>query len=207
MVAAAILTHLEGDNGTMLFQPGYSRPDKYIGYITRYAPGLRENGGVYTHAATWSVKTFAQLRRPNDAIRLFNKLNPILQSQKDIHRYMAEPYVLPGNIDGKDSPYYGRAGWTWYTGSAGWLFMIALESLCGVRATPAGLLVDPCLPADWKGLTVKRTFREAVFNIAVQHSGAKNARVRKIRLNDDTIDGNLIPPQPPGHYKVLAVME
>ncbi|HQU71986.1 MAG TPA: glycosyl transferase family 36, partial [Calditrichia bacterium] len=152
-VAQAVLDHLEGDNGTTLFRPAYHTPDKNIGYITRYAPGLRENGGVYTHAATWSVMAFAEMGRGEDAFRLFQKLNPILQAQKDAHRYYAEPFVLPGNIDGFDSPNYGRAGWTWYTGSAGWLFTIAHENIVGVRSSKDGLIVDPCIPREWPSFT------------------------------------------------------
>ena len=109
-VARAILQHLESDNGLMLYYPAFRKSDPYIGYITRYAPGLRENGVVYTHAATWGVQALAQLGWADDAFRICSKLNPILQSQKDADRYVAEPYCLPGNIDGKDSPYYGRAG-------------------------------------------------------------------------------------------------
>lgn len=203
-VAEAVLKHLEGDNGTMLFQPGYRQPDKFIGYITRYAPSLRENGGVYTHAATWSVLAFAKMDRPADALRLFRKLNPMLQAEKDADRYVAEPFVLPGNIDGKDSPNYGRAGWTWYTGSAGWLFSIAHESICGVQPVDSGLMLDPCIPPDWDKVTVKRKFRGATYHITIENPDAKTGGVSEIFLDGKSIRGNIIPPQPPGEYVVKA---
>ena len=106
-------------------------PVREIGYITRYAPGLRENGGVYTHAATWAIAAARKVRgrrarRPPARPRS----NP---TRKDPERYWAEPYVLPGNVDGPDSPHHGRAGWTWYTGSAQWLHRVVCEWVLGVR--------------------------------------------------------------------------
>lgn len=203
-VADAFLEHLEGDNGTMLFQPGYSKPDKFIGYITRYAPGLRENGGVYTHAATWSIMALAQLKRPQDAMRLFDKLNPILQTEADVDRYSAEPYVLPGNIDGKDSPYYGRAGWTWYTGSTGWLYTIVHEWICGVRPVPEGLLLDPCIPSDWEQVTVKRKFRGASYDITIENPDRHSGGIREISVNGQKFAGNVIPQQSSGEHVVTV---
>ncbi len=205
-ISEALIAHLEGDNGMMLFQPAYSKPDQYIGYITRYAPGVRENGGVYTHAATWAILAMAELSRSIDAMRLFCKLNPILQSHGDADRYMAEPYVLPGNIDGKDSPHYGRAGWTWYTGSAGWLYVIALEAICGVKPVQEGLMIDPCVPSDWPGLKVTRKFREAIYHIEIENPAQKSGGVDPLFLDGEKIKGNVIPPQPQGTYHVKAVL-
>ncbi|KAA3609199.1 MAG: glycosyl transferase family 36 [Calditrichaeota bacterium] len=205
-IADAVLEHLEGKNGTMLFQPGFSEVDAGIGYITRYAPSLRENGGVYTHAATWSVKAFAELGRAEDAIRLFNKLNPILQVEKDAEGYWAEPYVLPGNIDGKDSEYYGRAGWTWYTGAAGWLQSIALESICGIQPTLEGLKIDPCIPAHWPIVKIKRLFRNAVYEITLKNPDQKSGGVKEIFLNAERINGNVVPPQKDGVHQVEVIL-
>ncbi|MBC7543099.1 MAG: glycosyl transferase family 36, partial [Candidatus Sericytochromatia bacterium] len=124
---------LETPNGMQLLWPAYHTPDRGIGYITRYSPGSRENGGVYMHAATWAIMANAQLGNTVAAYRLFNQLNPISSANRDMERYAAEPYVLPGNIDGTDSPNVGRAGWTWYTGAAGWLHTIALNTICGLQ--------------------------------------------------------------------------
>jgi len=107
------------DNGALLLAPAYSKPDNYIGYLSRYAPGRRENGGVYTHAATWAIWAFAKLKQQGNTFEAYKRLNPIL-SGMDPDRYVAEPFVTPGNIDGPDSPKYGMGGWTWYTGSASW---------------------------------------------------------------------------------------
>ncbi len=205
-IARAMLEHLEGDNGMMLFQPAYRKADPFIGYITRYAPGVRENGGVYTHAATWSVLAFAMLHRAEDAYRLFRKLNPICQTGKDVERYLAEPYVLPGNIEGKDSPYYGRAGWTWYTGSAGWLFTIALEAICGVRPEEKGLQLVPCFPPAWQEIKVNRRFRNALYHITFRNPHGKCGGVKEFELNGILYPGNVVPPQPEGEYDVVAIL-
>lgn len=159
---------LEKEIGPLLLYPAYKTPDKYVGYLTRYSPGMRENGGVYTHGATWAVIAAAMLGRGETAFRLYSKLNPIVRG-KNPDKYYAEPYVTPGNIEGPDSKYFGRGGWTWYSGSAAWLFKVGLEWILGIRATENGLLIDPCIPASWNGYKMKRTFRGAVYTIEVKN--------------------------------------
>jgi cellobiose phosphorylase len=124
---AAVREHLVTDYGALLLAPAYREVDPYIGYITRYAPGLRENGGVYSHASTWAVLAFAQMGDRETARRIFRGMLPPLRSAEDADLYAAEPYVMPGNADGPDSPYAGRAGWTWYTGSAAWMVRVAAK--------------------------------------------------------------------------------
>lgn len=167
-VMDAVKEHLDRKAGPLLLAPGYTRPDKEIGYLTRYSAGMRENGGVYTHAATWAVAAAAKLRRANDAYRMYSKITPINRG-KNPDEYVAEPYVTPGNIEGPQSPFYGKGGWTWYTGSAAWLFSIGLEWILGIRPTIDGLLVDPCIPHTWPGFSVRRTFRGAVYSIKVKN--------------------------------------
>jgi len=111
--------------GALLLKPAYKKVDPYIGYITRYAPGLRENGGVYSHASTWAALAFAKLADLETAQKIYRGMLPPLRSEANADLYAAEPYVMPGNIDGPDSPFAGRAGWTWYTGSAAWMVRIA----------------------------------------------------------------------------------
>ena len=159
---------LETKIGPLLLTPAYETPDKYVGYLTRYAAGMRENGGVYTHGATWAVIAAAMLGRGESAYRIYSKLNPIMRGRLP-DEYVAEPYVTSGNIEGPDSAFFGRGGWTWYSGSAAWLYKVGLEWILGVRATYDGLLVDPCIPADWKGYAVKRMFRGAEYRIEVKN--------------------------------------
>jgi cellobiose phosphorylase len=176
---------LEHKAGTVLVYPGYRTPDTHIGYLTRYAAGMRENGGTYTHAATWTVMAHAKLKRAEAAFRSFSKINPIIRGKKP-DEYVAEPYVTPGNIDGPDSRFYGRGGWTWYTGSAAWLFKAGTEWILGVRASTDGLIIDPCIPKEWKQYSVKRIFRGAVYNIIV-----RNPKHVSHGISTVTIDGKV----------------
>lgn len=121
----SVKLHLLTDYGALLLQPAYTKVDRFIGYITRYAPGLRENGGVYSHASTWAIQAFASAGDLETARGIYRGMLPSLRSQADADLYAAEPYVMPGNADGPDSPYAGRAGWTWYTGSAAWMVRVA----------------------------------------------------------------------------------
>ncbi|AIE87590.1 GH36-type glycosyl hydrolase domain-containing protein [Fimbriimonas ginsengisoli] len=121
----SVREHLVTDFGALLLRPAFSKVDPYIGYITRYAPGLRENGGVYSHASTWAIWAFAKMGDDATARQIYRGMLPLLRAQEDSELYAAEPYVMPGNVDGPDSPYAGRAGWTWYTGSAAWMVRVA----------------------------------------------------------------------------------
>jgi len=185
---AAVERHLEKKNGTLLLYPAYQKPDFYIGYLSRYAPGVRENGGVYTHAATWAIWAECVLQRSDAAYRLYQKLCPIINGMKP-EEYVVEPYVTPGNIDGPDSPHYSRGGWTWYTGSAAWLLRITIDFLLGIRADYNGLIVDPCLPAHWDHIKIKRLFRGCTYSISIEKSTTK-----EIRVDGEVISGNCIPP-------------
>lgn len=170
--------------GPLLLYPGYTKPDKYVGYLTRYAAGMRENGGVYTHAATWAVIAETMLGRGEEAFRMFSKINSINRG-KEPDEYFAEPYVTPGNIEGPDSKFYGRGGWTWYTGSASWLFKVGLEWILGIRPTFEGLVVDPCIPAAWDGFKVRRKFRGAIYNIDVKNPEHVNCVVKEILIDGE----------------------
>ncbi len=177
---------LETDIGPLLLAPAYASPDKYIGYLTRYAPGMRENGGVYTHGATWAIIAAAILGNGTAAFRIFSKLNPAIRSG-DPDRYVAEPYVTPGNIEGPDSKFFGRGGWTWYSGSAAWLFKAGLEWILGVRPTVEGLLIDPCIPKSWKEYCVRRIFRQAEHKIHVQNYAHVECGVKELIIDGESI--------------------
>ena len=161
-VVKSIEKYLLKDHGVLLNYPAYTQPRSDIGYVTRYAPGLRENGGVYTHAATWAVTAFAKAEANELAYRAYVGICPPNRTQ-DIERYQAEPYVTCGNSDGPASPYFGRGGWSWYTGSAQWLHRVAVTDIIGVRATYEGLVVAPCVPKAWNEFTYVRKFRGATY--------------------------------------------
>ncbi len=186
---------LEYKAGPLLLHPAYKTPDKFIGYLSRYAAGMRENGGVYTHAATWTVIAEALLGRGEAAFRMFSKLNPINRGKKP-DEYFAEPYVTPGNIEGPDSQFYGRGGWTWYTGSAAWLFKVGLEWILGIRPTVAGLVIDPCIPSEWDGFKVRRTFRGATYLVEVKNPNHINCGVMEILVDGEKYSEHCLTSKP-----------
>ena len=171
----AVRKHLVSEAGALLLAPAYDEPDERIGYITRYAAGLRENGGVYTHAATWAIAAAAKVK---DAALVEQLLVAIDPTNKDPERYWAEPYVLPGNVDGPDSPLYGRAGWTWYTGSAAWLHRIVAEWVVGVRPDWDELIIDPCLPPSWDRARMTRVWRGVTYDIRISRGSARTGVLR-----------------------------
>lgn len=203
--------HLEKDVGPLLLYPSYKTPDEEIGYLTRYSPSMRENGGVYTHAATWAVIAAAKLKRHDAAYRLFTKINPIHRA-KNPDRNFGEPYVTPGNIEGPESRFSGRSGWTWYTGSAAWLFKAGLEWILGIRPSAGGLIVDPCIPKTWKGFTVRRNFRGAEYSIEVHNPDRVSSGIKEIRLNGkileypDSVCTKVIPVQEAGSANRVEVI-
>ncbi|EIL90955.1 glycosyltransferase [Rhodanobacter sp. 115] len=134
----------------LLLTPPFDRTPKDPGYIKGYPPGIRENGGQYTHGATWSVFALAQLGQGNRAGQLFDRLNPINHSRSAaaIERYRVEPYVACADVYSV-KPYVGCGGWTWYTGSAAWIYRAGLEAILGFHLQGDRLLINPCIPRDW----------------------------------------------------------
>src|SRR5262249_46229423 len=193
----AVREHLVTDAGALLLAPAFDEPRSEIGYITRYAPGLRENGGVSTYAAVGAIAAAAKARDAALVGRLLDTLHP---AKKDPEAYWAEPYVLPGNVDGPDSPHPGRGGWTWYTGSAAWLHRIVSEWVLGVRPEWDGLRLDPCLPPGWTSARMTRPWRGAVCEIAIERDGAL-----AVEVDGKAIEGNLVRPFKRGHIARILV--
>lgn len=187
-VKAQLLT----DAGPLLLAPAYTVPDASIGYITRYPPGSRENGGVYTHAATWALAAACKMREPETAERIWRTLSPITRSAGREDEYVAEPYVLPGNSDGPLAPVPGRAGWTWYTGSAAWLNRVSVDWVAGVRATWEGLAVDPC-PLPSMGRTeVTRRWRGREVVVRFDAGGFVPGAQARIMLNGEAYGSSVV---------------
>jgi cyclic beta-1,2-glucan synthetase len=158
------------DGLALLFAPPFDKTTHDPGYIKGYPPGVRENGGQYTHAATWSVMAFAALGEGDKAAELFSLLNPINHSRTraDAFRYKVEPYAVCADIY-STAPHVGRGGWTWYTGSAGWLQRAGVESLLGLRLRGAFLSVDPCIPKAWGQYEATLKYRTARYSIVVEN--------------------------------------
>lgn len=140
----------------LLFAPPFDQGDLNPGYIKGYLPGIRENGGQYTHAAIWMIQALAQLDESQQAMSLFDLINPInhTQSQAAVARYQTEPYVIAADVYGV-APHEGRGGWSWYTGSAAWFYRVALEQLLGLQVTPDGATLQPRLPENWPEIEVQ----------------------------------------------------
>jgi cellobiose phosphorylase len=151
-----------------LLDPPFDKSDLNPGYIKGYVPGVRENGGQYTHAAIWAAMAFAALGDSRRAWELLTMINPVnhARSPEGVATYKVEPYVVAADVYAL-SPHNGRGGWTWYTGSAGWMYRLIVESLLGLRREVDKLRFAPCLPADWKEFKVYYRYRETVYEIDV----------------------------------------
>ena len=152
-----------------LFTPPLERTSQDPGYIKAYPPGVRENGGQYTHAATWVALAFAEQGRAEEAWRVFQMLNPVSHagSREAAEHYRVEPYVVAADIYG-EGDLAGRGGWTWYTGSAGWLYRVGVEGILGIRRQGDKLVIRPVLPAAWDGYSAEVTLNGARHKISVQ---------------------------------------
>ena len=178
----------------LLFTPPFNRTPLEPGYIKGYPPGIRENGGQYTHAAVWSMIAFAMLGDGDKAAELFSMVNPINHSSSPaaIDRYKVEPYVVCADVY-SEPPHVGRGGWTWYTGSAGWMYRAGLERILGFRLQGTVLLLDPCVPKVWKGFEIVYRYRSARYEILVENPSGVNRGVARW-----TLDGAVQPTPPPG---------
>ncbi|MDZ4198171.1 MAG: hypothetical protein U1E27_02695, partial [Kiritimatiellia bacterium] len=171
------------------------------GYIKGYPPGMRENGGQYTHGAVWSVMALALLGEHDRAWDLFRMLNPILHGDTaaKVERYRVEPYVMAADVYGI-APHVGRGGWTWYTGAAGWMYRLALETLLGLEWHKDYLSLTPRLPAKgWDIYRIRYRYRETTYHIEVRKTDPPAAEMRihvdgvvqpdaRIPLRDDRVD-------------------
>jgi len=171
------------DQLILLFDPPFDKGVLDPGYIKGYVPGIRENGGQYTHAATWVVLAAALLGQGERAMKLFGLLNPIHHSDspEKVALYKVEPYVVAADVYGAP-PHTGRGGWTWYTGSAAWLYRIGLEAILGFHLREGRLRIEPCIPPDWPGYEITYRYGSSTYKVAV-----KNGAVRRL-----TIDGRAV---------------
>lgn len=183
---------LYAESGPALLRPAYTRPDGRIGYLTRYAPACRENGGTYLHAATWAIWAECLMQRPDAAWDIYRAISPV-ERGLDANRYRAEPYVTAGNIDGPDSPNCGRGGWSWYSGSAAWLFKVMTERVLGVRPEEDGLRVDPCLPPHWTGFGMIRRFQGCLYRISVRATGVSRGTGPILSVDGRAVTGQVVP--------------
>ena len=196
---AAVNTQLvsRSDGLVKLFTPPFDHSAKDPGYIKAYPPGLRENGGQYTHAAMWTTLAFALLGDGDRAGELFSLLNPInhASTRAGIHRYKVEPYVVCADVYSAPQ-HVGRGGWTWYTGSAGWMYRSAVEGILGIKVRGATLVVDPSIPRAWPGFEFTYKHGTSRYRISIKNPRGVNRGIGQATLDGKNLTG------PPGEIQL-----
>lgn len=193
---------------SLLFTPPFNKTPRDPGYIKGYLPGIRENGGQYTHAATWTAWAFASLGEGETAGELFKLLNPILQadSPEKVINYRVEPYVVAADIY-STPPHVGRGGWTWYTGSAAWLYRLGLEGILGFQRNGNRLQIQPVIPPEWDGYEIHYRYGETIYHIRVQNPFHVRSGVKETWLDGASLPEAVIPlVNNGGEHQVQVVM-
>ncbi len=184
---------VRSDGLVKLFTPAFDRTAHDPGYIKAYPPGLRENGGQYTHAAMWTTLAFAMLGNGDRAVELFSLLNPInhASTRAGIYRYKVEPYVVCADVYSAPA-HVGRGGWTWYTGSAAWMYRTGVEGILGITLHGDILRVDPCIPRAWPGFEFTYKHRSSRYRIAVENPRGVNRGVVSVTLDGQELVGKTV---------------
>ncbi len=181
---------VDKDNGLIkLLDPPFEKTKIEPGYIKAYLPGVRENGGQYTHAAIWAILAFVKLGFGDKAVEYYTMINPIEHSKtKDsAKKYKVEPYVIPADIY-EAKGLEGRGGWTWYTGSASWFSKVGLENILGLNIENGILKLNPCIPKDWKEYSIRYKYGKSIYNIKVKNTAGKNVGIKEMILNGEKIE-------------------
>ena len=178
----------------LLLHPPFDRSSQEPGYIKGYPPGVRENGGQYTHAAVWVVMALAESGSGDEAVEMFHMLNPVNHSRTPFgaDRYKTEPYVIAGDVYARP-PHAGRGGWSWYTGAAGWMYRAGLETILGLRRRGATFVVDPCIPSSWPEYRIDWKFLDTRYVITVANPSRRCRGVAEVTLDGRTVDSTAIP--------------
>jgi cyclic beta-1,2-glucan synthetase len=207
-VESAVAHLVDRDAGLVkLFEPPFDGGHLQPGYIKGYVPGIRENGGQYTHAAVWLVQALAGLERGREAFDLWALLNPLTHtdSPAGVARYRVEPYVVASDVYGAP-PHVGRGGWTWYTGSAAWLYRAAVETILGLTKRGAELSFDPRIPADWKEFEIEYRYGAARYRCRVENPRGVEHGVAEVRLDGEHRPTNTIPLRDDGREHVAQIL-
>lgn len=208
MKAVASRLGRRNDGLVLLFTPPFDKTGRDPGYVKGYPPGIRENGAQYTHAAVWVAWAFAKMGDGDRAEALFRLLNPIYHADtaEKVARYRVEPYVVAADVYSMP-PHVGRGGWTWYTGSAAWMYRLGLEAILGVRRVGRVLRIAPCIPKHWPGYEVTYRDGATVYHIRVENPDGVNRGVRQITLDGKALSEAEIPLTGDGRrHEVWVVM-
>ena len=181
---------VDRENGIIkLLDPPFEKGKLNPGYIKSYLPGVRENGGQYTHSSCWVIIAESILGFGDKALEYYRMINPIEHSRtkEASNKYKVEPYVIPADIYGAGN-LAGRGGWTWYTGSASWYYMAGIEYILGFKIKNNTIKIEPCIPKDWKEYEIKYRHENAIYNIKIKNPEGKNKGVTKILVNGKEIE-------------------
>ncbi|MDQ3248770.1 MAG: hypothetical protein M3Q45_06125 [Chloroflexota bacterium] len=204
----AVLNRLVRREGRqiLLFTPPFDKTAKDPGYIKGYLPGIRENGGQYTHAALWTIWAFARMGEGNIAEELFRMINPILRADtpEKAALYKVEPYVISADVYGVQ-PHVGRGGWTWYTGSSGWMYRLGVEGLLGLRRNGDTLRIDPCIPSAWSGYEMIYRFGNSRYQIRVENRAQVSQGVKQVTIDGMVVENGLLALHDDGATHVVVV--
>ncbi len=184
---------VDRENGIIkLLDPPFEKGKLEPGYIKGYLPGVRENGGQYTHGAIWVIIAEAILGFGDKATELYRMINPIEHSRtkEGSKKYKVEPYVIAADIYGS-SNLAGRGGWTWYTGSSSWYYNAGIEYLLGLKIEQGYLKIDPCIPKDWREYQIQYKWKESIYNIKIKNPNGKNTGVEKVILNGKEVENKI----------------
>ena len=193
----------------LLLTPPFDKTQRNPGYIKGYPPGIRENGGQYTHAALWAIWAFADLNEGDRAYELFDLINPICHSDtlEKVNRYRVEPYVIAADVY-SIPPHNGRGGWTWYTGSASWMYRLGVERLLGITRFGDHLEIHPCIPGHWKTYQINYRFGKTLYHIRVENPQGESDEVGRITINGEKTSDMKIPLQDDGKtHEVVVTMK
>jgi cyclic beta-1,2-glucan synthetase len=197
------------DNLIRLLTPPFDKTPHNPGYIKGYPPGIRENGGQYTHAALWLIWAFADLGQADRAHELFNLINPIHHGEASgqLERYRVEPYVIAADVY-STPPHNGRGGWTWYTGSASWMYRLGVERLLGITRKADQLEIHPCIPKEWKGYQINYRFGTSLYHIRIENQNGSSSDVNQMQMDGKDLPGLSIPLQADGKtHEVTVIMK
>jgi cellobiose phosphorylase len=177
----------------LLFTPPFDKSEHDPGYIKGYLPGVRENGGQYTHAAIWVAWAYVLLGQGDRAVELFSYLNPISHSDtfEKAGLYKVEPYVISADVYSAASQ-AGKGGWTWYTGSAGWMYRLGIEAILGFTRVGETLKISPCIPRNWPGFTINYRFGNSNYKIIVENPSGICRGVHQAFLDEKQLPDCLI---------------
>ncbi len=182
------------DELILLLDPPFNLTLRDPGYIKGYPPGIRENGGQYTHAALWAIWAFTELGQAERAVDLFRLINPIFHADTPdkVALYQVEPYVIAADVYGVP-PHTGRGGWTWYTGSASWMYRLGVEAILGLHREGDALHIRPSIPQDWPSYEVIYRFGTASYHIRVENNSNGDQQEKTVILDEKTLEAQAIP--------------